>query len=310
MLYVIAFVNGTRARPRRPVAPAAHVPDGRPRHAPERDRAQLEPLQRVAHLRAFGGRHPARLRRRRRVLPRQRDQLPRRAAQPLRDANAASSSRSRSSSGRGSSRHARRPRVRAPAAAHARRARADASSSARSPSTSTSRCRCSRRSTLHGHGAVYGFLSAVFGAGALAGALIAASRARASARVMIIGALVFTGAELLLAPRTERVRRRPAALPRRRRLHRVVGELERVDAARRAGPPARPDHRHLLLRLQRHRPGRRALRRLAVRARAARELAFAVAGVVGIVGTGGRSRGAERRPAIQVPRSRRARSAA
>ncbi len=54
--------------------------------------------------------------------------------------------------------------------------------------------------TLHGHGAVYGFLSAVFGAGALAGALIAASRARASTRVMIIGALVFTSAELLLAP--------------------------------------------------------------------------------------------------------------
>ncbi|HEY2072423.1 MAG TPA: MFS transporter, partial [Gaiellaceae bacterium] len=54
--------------------------------------------------------------------------------------------------------------------------------------------------TLHGHGAVYGFLSAVFGAGALVGALIAASRARASTRVMIIGALVFTGAEVLLAP--------------------------------------------------------------------------------------------------------------
>jgi len=54
--------------------------------------------------------------------------------------------------------------------------------------------------TLHGDGAVYGFLSAVFGGGALAGALIAASRARASVRVMLIGALVFTGAELLLAP--------------------------------------------------------------------------------------------------------------
>jgi len=54
--------------------------------------------------------------------------------------------------------------------------------------------------TLHGHGAVYGFLSAVFGAGALAGALFAASRARASARVMIAGALVFTVAELLLGP--------------------------------------------------------------------------------------------------------------
>jgi MFS family permease len=54
--------------------------------------------------------------------------------------------------------------------------------------------------TLHGHGAVYGFLSAVFGAGALAGALFAASRGRASARVMIAGALVFTIAELLLGP--------------------------------------------------------------------------------------------------------------
>jgi MFS family permease len=54
--------------------------------------------------------------------------------------------------------------------------------------------------TLHGHGPVYGFLSAVFGAGALAGALFAASRARASARVMILGALVFTVAELFLAP--------------------------------------------------------------------------------------------------------------
>jgi MFS family permease len=54
--------------------------------------------------------------------------------------------------------------------------------------------------TLHGHGTVYGFLSAVFGAGALAGALFAASRARASARVMLAGAAVFTGAELLLGP--------------------------------------------------------------------------------------------------------------
>ncbi|HLX19766.1 MAG TPA: MFS transporter [Gaiellaceae bacterium] len=53
--------------------------------------------------------------------------------------------------------------------------------------------------TLHGHGTVYGFLSAIFGAGALVGALLAASRARASARVMIIGALVFTAAETLLA---------------------------------------------------------------------------------------------------------------
>ena len=53
--------------------------------------------------------------------------------------------------------------------------------------------------TLHGQGTVYGFLSAVFGAGALVGALIAASRARASARMMLVGALVFTSAELVLA---------------------------------------------------------------------------------------------------------------
>jgi MFS family permease len=54
--------------------------------------------------------------------------------------------------------------------------------------------------TLHGHGTTFGFLSAVFGAGALVGALAAASRARASARLLLGGALVFTAAELLLAP--------------------------------------------------------------------------------------------------------------
>jgi MFS family permease len=54
--------------------------------------------------------------------------------------------------------------------------------------------------TLHGNGAVLGFLSAVFGAGALVGALVAASRARASTKVLLVGALVFTAAELLLAP--------------------------------------------------------------------------------------------------------------
>jgi MFS family permease len=54
--------------------------------------------------------------------------------------------------------------------------------------------------TLHGHGTVYGFLSAVFGAGALVGALAAASRARASAKVLLVGALIFTAAELFLAP--------------------------------------------------------------------------------------------------------------
>jgi MFS family permease len=55
-------------------------------------------------------------------------------------------------------------------------------------------------STLHSTAAVYGLLSALFGAGALVGALTAASLGRASAKVMIAGSLVFTGAELLLAP--------------------------------------------------------------------------------------------------------------
>src|SRR5438132_6845064 len=54
--------------------------------------------------------------------------------------------------------------------------------------------------TLHTHALVFGILSAVFGAGALTGALIAASRGRASAKVMIVGSLVFAGSELLLAP--------------------------------------------------------------------------------------------------------------
>jgi MFS family permease len=54
--------------------------------------------------------------------------------------------------------------------------------------------------TLHTHEWVYALLSAVFGAGALAGSLVAASLGRASLKVMVIGAFVFTGAELLLAP--------------------------------------------------------------------------------------------------------------
>jgi len=47
---------------------------------------------------------------------------------------------------------------------------------------------------------VYGALSALFGGGALVGALFTASRGRASLRVMLIGAAFFTGAELLLSP--------------------------------------------------------------------------------------------------------------
>jgi MFS family permease len=58
-------------------------------------------------------------------------------------------------------------------------------------------------STLHAHAYVYGFLSAAFGAGALVGALLAAARARASSKVMLIGSLIFTASELLLAPLRE-----------------------------------------------------------------------------------------------------------
>ena len=54
--------------------------------------------------------------------------------------------------------------------------------------------------TLHGHAYVYGLLSAAFGVGALAGALVAASLGRASMKVLLIGGMVFSGAELLLAP--------------------------------------------------------------------------------------------------------------
>ncbi|HWJ32013.1 MAG TPA: MFS transporter [Gaiellaceae bacterium] len=54
--------------------------------------------------------------------------------------------------------------------------------------------------TLHQPVWVYGALSALFGGGALIGALVTASRGRASLRVMLIGAALFTGAELLLAP--------------------------------------------------------------------------------------------------------------
>ncbi len=56
--------------------------------------------------------------------------------------------------------------------------------------------------TLHANAFVLGMLSSMFGAGALVGALVAASLGRASTRVLLIGALVFTGSELLLAPVT------------------------------------------------------------------------------------------------------------
>ena len=47
---------------------------------------------------------------------------------------------------------------------------------------------------------MYGLLSAAFGAGALVGALAAASLGRASTKVLLVGGLVFSARELLLAP--------------------------------------------------------------------------------------------------------------
>jgi len=54
--------------------------------------------------------------------------------------------------------------------------------------------------TLNGHSYVYGLLSAAFGAGALMGALAAASLGRASTKVLLIGGMVFSACEVLLAP--------------------------------------------------------------------------------------------------------------
>ena len=89
--------------------------------------------------------------------------------------------------------------------------------------------------TLHGNAAVFGFLSAVFGAGALVGALIVATRAKASAlgaadrrrRVRGRGASPRSGrptrrspgcccsSSASASPRGRRTRRRPCSSPRR-----------------------------------------------------------------------------------------------
>jgi MFS family permease len=55
-------------------------------------------------------------------------------------------------------------------------------------------------STLHAKVIVYSLLSSAFGAGALVGALLTAALGRTSTKVMLIGAAVYTGAELALAP--------------------------------------------------------------------------------------------------------------
>jgi MFS family permease len=54
--------------------------------------------------------------------------------------------------------------------------------------------------TLSGGPEVFGILSALFGFGALLGALFSASLGRASRRVMLIGAALFSASEIVLAP--------------------------------------------------------------------------------------------------------------
>ena len=121
--------------------------------------------------------------------------------------------------------------------------------------------------TLNGHSYVYGLLSAAFGVGALVGALAAAALGRASMKVLLIGGAALLGRRAPARARPLRAPGRRPALLRRRGLHRLVGELERDHAARRARPPARPRDRALLLRLQRHGSDRRDPDRLALRRR-------------------------------------------
>ena len=154
--------------------------------------------------------------------------------------------------------------------------------------------------TLHGHGPVYGFLSAVFGAGALAGALFAASRARASARVMILGALVFTAAELFLAPARNELL---AGL-----LLFLVGAgftawSANSNASMQLAAPDRLRGRIIGIYFYAFN-GTGPLGGLLAGwlcARGGTELAFAVAGIVGIAGAFGAAAAIRRRP-VQVPR--------
>jgi MFS family permease len=155
--------------------------------------------------------------------------------------------------------------------------------------------------TLHGHGATYGFLSAVFGAGALAGALVAASRARASTRIMVIGALVFTGAELLLAPARNEF---AAGL-----LLFLVGAgftawSANSNASVQLAAPDALRGRIIGIYFYAFNGTGPAAGLLAgwLCARGGTELAFAVAGIVGIAGTVAAAAALRRRPPIQIPR--------
>src|SRR5207244_7159800 len=110
--------------------------------------------------------------------------------------------------------------------------------------------------------AIFGILSACFGAGALLGALLAAGLGRAST-----GVLPRRDGRLRGPPARARAgalggRVRPAPLRDRRLLHALDVELELVAPARRARPPPRPRGRPLLLLLPRRPPRRRPARRL------------------------------------------------
>ena len=156
--------------------------------------------------------------------------------------------------------------------------------------------------TLHGHGAVYGFLSAVFGAGALAGALIAASRARASTKMLLGGSFVFTFAEALLAPAHNEF---AAGL-----LLFLVGAgftawSANSNASMQLAAPDRLRGRIIGIYFYAFN-GTGPLAGIFAGwlcAQGGTELAFALAGIIGIASTAGAATALRRRPPIQIPRA-------
>ena len=163
--------------------------------------------------------------------------------------------------------------------------------------------------TLHTNAAVYGVLSALFGAGALVGALAAASLGRASTRVMLVGAVIFTGSELLLAPVTS-----PA----------LAGLLLFVTGAGFIAWSANSNSSMQLAAPDRLRGRIIGLYFYAfngpgplggllagwLAARGGTELAFAVAGIVGLAATGVAAAKLRRRRVVEVPRPATLREAA
>ena len=259
-----------RARARRSVAPAADIPDGRAGGAAERDRAQLERLQRVADLRARR----------------------RRASSTASPARASASSSTRSASSRCCSGcFAMRTRDFFPLEEFER------PSILRGTREGLAYVRKQPRMLillgltvdaqhvllqLQRHAAGAREADAARRRDRLRGPLgrLRRGRARRCADRSVARTRVGEGdarrrrssspaRSSCSRPCTADSRRRPALL-RRRGLRGLVGELEHVDAARRARPAARPHHRHLLLRVQRHRPGRRACWRAGCARRAER----------------------------------------